>query len=104
MKGGKNMPFDEYAIKKIRPSFKKHISDKRRSRVLSLVSFSFLFIGIPLICIIVHFIEIFSILASVVVLVMGVVTIVESSYIFGLMSMGSSEKLTNPSFIIYFLP
>ena len=83
------MPFDEYVIKKIRPSLKKHINDKIRSSVLLLASFSSLFIGIPLLYFIARFIETFSTLMSVVVFIAGILVIAESFSILGRMSMYS---------------
>ncbi|MCK5491076.1 MAG: hypothetical protein KAI67_04495 [Candidatus Pacebacteria bacterium] len=83
------LKFDERIITLIRPSLKKHISDKRRSSVLLLVSLLSIFIGIPLLCAIVLLVETFSTLASVVVLIVGIVVIAESFSIFGSMSMYS---------------
>ena len=81
--------FDGYIITLVRPSLKKHISDKWRSDVLLLASVLSLFVGIPLLCVVVLMVEIFSTLAGIVVFIVGAIIIVESFWTLSSMSMSS---------------
>jgi hypothetical protein len=81
--------FEEYVITLVRPGLKKYISDKWRSDVLLLASLMSIFVGIPLLCAIMLMVETFSILAGIIIFIVGVTIIAESFWILSSMSMSS---------------